>query len=131
MEARTVTPGSSHRFVVATEQHDSGARVVSVMGEVDPATAPALEQTLRAVAEDRPGEVIIDLSGCSFFDSTGLHALASTSARLRDSDTPLSIVLSNPSVLRVFEITGFDEQFAMYPSVPAAVNGNGNGNGRG
>ena len=53
---------------------DSGTAVVSVSGELDLATAPALEQTLVGVADDRTDEVIVDLTGCTFLDSQGLRA---------------------------------------------------------
>jgi hypothetical protein len=49
--ARRVTPGASPRLVAATEQLDSGTPPVSVMGEVDLATARALEQTLLGVPD--------------------------------------------------------------------------------
>jgi anti-sigma B factor antagonist len=129
--ARRVTPGMRQRFVAATEQLDNGTPVVSVMGEVDLATAPALEQTLRGVADDRTGAVIVDLTSCSFLDSRGLGALVATKARLERSNGRLALVLSNRSELRIFQITPFDELFEFYPSLGAAVDGNGNGNGHG
>jgi anti-sigma B factor antagonist len=129
--ARHVTPGASHRFVVATEQLDGGIPLVSVSGEVDLATAPALERTLRDAAEDQTGEVIVDLTCCSFLDSRGLTALLATRDRLGHSDRSLGLVLSNPHVLKIFQITGFDQIFEIYPSLGAAVNHNGNGNGNG
>jgi anti-sigma B factor antagonist len=125
--ARHVTPGASQRFVVATEQLDSGTPVVSVSGEVDLATAPALERTLLDAAEDWTGEVIVDLTCCSFLDSRGLTALLATRGRLARSNRSLGLVLSNPNVLKIFQITGFDQIFEIYPSLGAAVNGNGNG----
>ncbi len=128
--ARRVTPGASQRFVAATEELDSGAHVVSVMGEVDLATAPALEQTLLGVADDRTGDVIVDLTACSFLDSWGLRALLATRGRLEDSNRRPALVLSNPSLLRLFQITQFDELFEIYPSLGAAVDRNGNGNGQ-
>jgi anti-sigma B factor antagonist len=128
--ARRVTPGASRRFDAVIEPLDSGAHVVSVMGEVDLATAPALEQTLLGVAEDRADEVIVDLTGCSFLDSNGLKALLATRARLERSNRRLALVLSNPNVLRIFQITQSDELFEFYPSLVAAA-GNGNGDGHG
>jgi anti-sigma B factor antagonist len=125
--ARRVTPGASHRFVAATEQLDGGIPVVTVSGEVDLATAPALERTLRDAAEDQTGEVIVDLTCCSFLDSRGLTALLATRKRLAHSDRWLGLVLSNPHVLKIFQITGFDQIFEIYPSVAAAANHNGNG----
>ena len=119
--ARNVTPGASQRFVVATEQLDGGVPVVSVIGEVDLATAPVLERTLRDAAEAQTGEVIVDLTCCSFLDSRGLTALLATSKRLAHSDRSLGLVLSNPNVLRIFEITGFDQIFEIYPSLGAAM----------
>jgi anti-sigma B factor antagonist len=116
-----VMPGASQRFVAATEHLDDGTPVVSVMGEVDLATARALEQTLLGVTEDRTGELIVDLTGCSFLDSRGLGALVATRARLERSNRRLALVLSNPSVLRIFQITGFDELFDLHPSLGAAV----------
>jgi anti-sigma B factor antagonist len=123
--ARHVTPGASQRFVVATEQLDGGVPLVSVSGEVDLATAPALERTLLEAAEDRTGEVIVDLTCCSFLDSRGLTALLATRGRLAHSNRSLGLVMSNPNVLKIFQITGFDQIFDIYPSLTAAVNGNG------
>ncbi len=123
--ARRVTPGASHRFVAATEQLEGGMHLVSVSGEVDLATAPMLERTLRDAAEDQGGELIVDLTCCSFLDSRGLTALLATRKRLGNTDRSLVLVLSNPNVLKVFRITGFDQIFEIYPSLSAAVNGNG------
>ena len=124
--ARQVTPGASQRFVAAIEQLDSGTPVVSVMGEVDRVTATALEQTLLGAIEDRTGEVIVDLTGCTFLDSRGLNALVETRGRLERSDRRLALVLSNRNVLRIFEITGLDGVFHIYPSLAAAANGHRN-----
>jgi anti-sigma B factor antagonist len=128
---RRVTPGASQRFVAATEQLESGTPVVSVMGEVDLATAPAFARTLLGAAEDGRGEVIVDLTGCSFLDSRGLGALLATRGRLEHSNRRLALVLSNPNVMRIFRMTQFDEIFEIYPTLAEAVNGNGNGNGHG
>ena len=116
-----VSVGTSQRFVAATEQLEDGTPVVSVMGDVDLATAPTLEQTLLGVTDDRPDAVIVDLTACSFLDSKGLGALIATKERLASSDRRLALVLSNPSVLRIFQITRFDKQFEIYPSLGAAV----------
>ena len=114
---------------MATEQLDTGAPVLSVQGEVDRATVLALEQTLLGVTEDRTGDVIVDLTGCSFLDSRGLGALNAARARLQRCGRRLALVLANQSVLRIFQITQFDQLFEIYPSLRAAVNGNGGGHG--
>ena len=127
--ARRGMPGAGRRFATATEQLETGTPVVSVMGEVDLATVPALAQTLGGVADDRTGDVIVDLTGCRFLDSRGLGALIAIRARLERSDRRLALVLANQSVLRIFEITQLDELFEIYPSLRAALDRDGNGNG--
>jgi anti-sigma B factor antagonist len=129
--ARRGIAGAGQRFAVATEQLDDGTPVVCVMGEVDLATVPALEQTLLGAGENRPRAMIVDLTGCTFLDSSGLRALIETRTRLQRSNRPMALVLSNPSVLRIFEISGCDELFEIYPALGAAVDANGNADGHG
>ena len=111
----------TNRFVSATEQLDDGTTVVSVMGEVDRATAPGLERTLSAVAEERTGALIVDFTRCRFLDSSGLRILVETKARLGESNRRLALVVSNSTVMRVFQITRFDELFEIHLSVAEAV----------
>ena len=90
------------------------------MGEVDRATAPALEQTLVAVAEEQTGDVIVDMTSCRFFDSTGLRLLLATKERLEGSSRRMALVVSHPVVLRIFQITQYDELFEIHPTLAAA-----------
>jgi anti-sigma B factor antagonist len=111
--------GTRQRFVAATRQLDDGTPVVSVMGDVDVATAPALERTLLDVTRAGTREVVVDLTGCSFLDSRGLEALTATRSRLERSDRALALVVSNPSLMRIFQITRVQEWFKIYPSLSA------------
>ena len=124
-DARRVAAGARRRFVAATARLDDGRPVLSVMGEVDLATAPVLEETLVDLVETGIGDVIVDLSGCSFLDSAGVRALVAASRRLEHSDRSLALVLSNPNVMRVFELMQYDDWFETYPSLRAVGNGHG------
>jgi len=124
-------PRGANGFAAATQQLDGGTPVVSVMGEVDRATAPELERKLVAVAEEQTGEVIVDLRACRFLDSMGLRVLLATKGRLEQSDRRLALVVSDSNVMRIFQLTQFDELFEIYPSLGAAVEGHGNGNANG
>jgi anti-sigma B factor antagonist len=110
-------------FEAASESLDRGIHVVSVRGEVDLATGPEFERALAAVPEDGVESVIVDLSDCSFMDSTGLHLLTRTHRRFDDAGGRVAVVSANRSVLRLFGLTGLDEVFAIYPSRAAALNG--------
>ena len=110
-------------FEAASESLDRGIHVVSVRGEVDLATGPEFERALAALPEDAMESVIVDLTDCSFMDSTGLHLLTRTQHRIDRSAGRLAVVSANRSVLRAFGLTGLDEIFAIYPSRAAALNG--------
>jgi len=71
--------------------------------------------------------VIVDLSACSFLDARGLRALIATGERRRQSNRQMAIVLSNPNVMRIFQITRFDQRLAIYPTLAAALNRRTNG----
>ena len=126
----TSTPGETQAFI-ATEQVDGRVPVVSVIGEVDMATAPAFEQSLLDAADSGTDQVIVDLSGCTYFDSTGLKVLLATRRHLDPMNRRLSVVMSNPNMLEIFRITGFDRRFEIHPSLKSALNGHGHVNGDG
>lgn len=76
---------------------------VEVEGELDLSVADQLQA---AIDEAGPGPLLIDLSRCTFIDSTGI-AVILRAHRLREEDGG-QIVVHSPSyqVLRVFQVTG-------------------------
>jgi anti-anti-sigma factor len=108
-----------------SELLEDGTCVVSVAGELDMCTAPRFKQTLLSALGNVPASVIIDLTECEFIDSSALGVLIGARERL-DGDglsVGLSIVAPNPTISKVFEITGLDTLFAIHPSRAAAMNG--------
>jgi anti-sigma B factor antagonist len=103
-----------------TEVLRDGACVVSVAGEVDLYTAPALERALFGAVSRGTGRVIIDLAGCGFIDSTALGILVVAHKRLRDGRGPLALVTADPHILKVLEVTGLTSLFAIHPSRESA-----------
>jgi anti-sigma B factor antagonist len=87
--------------------------VVSVVGEVDLATAEQLEQALgEALAAAGAGGVRADLSGVDFMDSAGLRVLIAARRRAEESDRPFALSQASDQVSRLLEITGLTEAFA-------------------
>lgn len=116
----------STTFVLTTEWLGGQVPVVSVTGELDLATAPALEEALLA-SHDNAERVIVDLTRCDFIDLRGLHVLLTARELLQTSSQTLSLVVPNTSLLRVFTITRVEDLFAIYPSMTAAVRPDGQG----
>lgn len=85
------------------------APVVVVRGEIDVATSPQLRTALNALVERGARDVTLEFAGVSFVDSSGLGVLVGAYKRLRDEgDGSIRIVGAQPSVRKVFEITGLE-----------------------
>lgn len=109
------------QFSLAEEQHDGQTRVISVSGEIHVTTAPEFSQRLNdAIAAGTRG-VVIDMSAVEFIDSTGLSVLLNGLRRVTRADGRLALVVSNPTVLRLFEITKLDSTFDIQPTREAAL----------
>jgi len=103
-----------------TEQVDHEPAVVAVRGEIDLSSAPELRSSLLKQASEGRTMLVIDLSGVTFIDSTGLSVLLSGMKRLREAGGDLLLVIADPQILRVFEITGLTGLFRILPDLAAA-----------
>lgn len=92
-----------------TEAHEGDDFVLAVSGELDPHTAPILAQHLGEAGEQGSGRVILDLSGVSFVDSSGLRVLIEAQQSLTDSNREFAVRNPSEAVKRLLKITGLDE----------------------
>ncbi len=106
-----------------TEQVTGGVPVVSVVGEIDVATAPALREHLAVHEEEGVGAVVVDLLGVSFLDSTALGVLVGSFKRVRESGGDLKLVIAEPRILKVFEITDLIRVFPIFSTLDEALQG--------
>ena len=108
-------------FDIKTEQVSDDAYVISLAGEVDLYTAPEFKQQLLEVIGQGGKDVIVDFTNTTFIDSTTLGVLVGGVKRLRSNDGQLSLVCSDRNITKIFEITGLDRVFTIYPSREEAV----------
>jgi anti-sigma B factor antagonist len=104
-----------------SEVERGGIPVLEVRGEVDVSTAPELREKLLALAEQGRTIAVVDLSEVSFVDSTALGVLVSGVKRLRSAGGDLRLVVTQPRISKVFEITGLTDVFHIYSSAGEAV----------
>ena len=81
---------------------------VVLLGEIDLAAAPEIRRTIANALVSNPARLVIDLSGTTFIDSSGLQALLIAQQTTRLLTVELSIVATTPHVRRVFESAGLD-----------------------
>ena len=101
-------------FAVGAERSDRST-VLKLAGELDVATAPALDRALSLAFAADPSSMVVDLSRLSFLDSTGIRVLV-TAAKQAETDG-CSIVFMAPTeqVLRVLRLTGVDRLIQIEP----------------
>jgi anti-sigma B factor antagonist len=108
-------------FDVKTERVDDGTYVISLAGEVDLYTAPEFKQQLLDVIGEGGTDVVVDFSDTTFIDSTTLGVLVGGVKRLRAQEGRLSLVCSDRNITKIFEITGLDRVFEIYPTRDEAL----------
>src|SRR5688572_33504926 len=108
-------------FDIKTEQLGDESYVISLGGEVDLYTAPEFKQQLLDVIGQGGKDVVVDFSDTTFIDSTTLGVLVGGVKRLRAQDGRLALVCSDRNITKIFEITGLDRVFTIYPTRDEAL----------
>lgn len=99
----------------------TGILVVSVEGELDLATAERLEAPTE-VARDADCALLLDLSQCSFIDSTGLRTVLQGCQALGSCGDELVVVTGRDSpVQKMLSLTGIDLSVRVFRTQGEAV----------
>jgi anti-sigma B factor antagonist len=104
--ARVAIPASSNlEIAVDREGKDS---VVRLSGRVDVDSSPDLRDRLRTLLSEKtlPQTIIVDLSGVSYIETSGVATLIEALRIARHHQTNFRLQGLNGAVLRLFEVTG-------------------------
>jgi anti-sigma B factor antagonist len=105
-----MTPGRAQELVVQRRDERDGSCTFALDGELDLASAPALQETIeRACEEDATSAITLDLSKLGFIDSTGLAAIVYVSRVCEQRGCELAMIRGPEAVQRVFDLTGLAE----------------------
>jgi len=107
-------------FGVSRRELDRRTSVIAVQGDLDLATAPQLKWMLVDARDEGHNRLVLDLTESTFMDSTALGVLVGVSRSL-GADGTLAIVCASSKLLKIFELSGMDGVFAIYPSLDHAL----------
>jgi anti-sigma B factor antagonist len=100
---------------------EGGRTVVEVVGEIDVYTAPKLREQLTELVDSGRYDIVVDMAGVEFLDSTGLGVLVGGLKRVRMHDGAIRLVCTQERILKIFRITGLTKVFPIYGSADEAV----------
>ena len=110
-----MTPSQDlHPPAIAVQAAGDGTVTVTIRGELDLATAPALSACLAQALERQPRLIVFDLAGVGFMDCASAHLIIGA-ARALPGRPPA--VLRHPvfAVRRVLSVTGLDARCIIEP----------------
>jgi anti-sigma B factor antagonist len=95
----------------------AGPTILAPTGDLDIATARGFRSELFSAAEATDGDVVVDLSGVDFIDSTGLGAVIEAHERLRALQRSVAVVAPpGSSAALILNLSGLNEGLAIYAS---------------
>ncbi|RSM36332.1 anti-sigma factor antagonist [Amycolatopsis balhimycina DSM 5908] len=95
--------------------------VVTVLGEVDVATAPRLRAEIGALTLG-PGQLlVIDLAGVTFCDSSGISALIAARNLAEEAGAGVALAAVPARLSRTFALIGLGDFFPAYASAEEAI----------
>jgi anti-anti-sigma factor len=94
--------------------------VARVSGEVDLANVDRLTRAIRPAVETSRN-IVLDVTGLRYIDSTGLHALLDAQRHLQAHGCRLLVAGASPSIGKVMRLFGFDKLIPLTASLESAM----------
>jgi len=103
-----------------TAQRVDGWDVLTVSGELDAYTGPALRTAILDLLAHHHA-LVIDMTGLGFLDSSGLGILVSALRRIRNVGGELKLVIDSDSIRKLMRLTALDLVFDISGTVEDAT----------
>lgn len=113
-------PTPDHNLSIDVKR-EGQARVVTLAGEIDLRTSPTLHARLLEEVESRPQRIILDLSGVTYVDSSGVGTMVDVKRQTERRGGKMALVGLQSRVKAVFEVTRLDNFFEICDSLAQAL----------
>jgi anti-sigma B factor antagonist len=95
------------------------SHILALSGELDVASAPMLEATLADICAAGATEVVLDMAGVEFIDSSGLSAIVHGKRLCEEQNCEYSLTPAQRPAQGVFETTGVIDRLPFRDAAPA------------
>jgi len=106
--------------LTVTSRTTPASTVLTLTGELDVATSLKARGVIRTLTVASGRTLIVDLSGVTFCDSSGISALLAARNHALASDAGIALVNPPPQLRRALKITGLEDVLLVYPSIENA-----------
>jgi anti-anti-sigma factor len=100
-----------------------GPAIVTMLGQLDVDTAPALRTAFDELAAQGVARIIVDLSALEFCDSIGLSTFVVGHTRCADQAGWLRLAAPTTFLVRLLSVVGVADAVPMYTTVEGARRG--------
>ena len=105
-----------------TEEIRDEARIVAIAGELDLEGAPQARAVFDGASADHGRALVIDLTACTFIDSTGISAIVTAARPLQNGQSKIAIAAAPESEpRRALELSGIDRSIVVATTVAEAL----------
>jgi len=98
-----------------------GYTIMTISGEIDIARAPVLREQLLGLLRPGANRLVVDLSGVTFCDASGLAVLVGVARRAGLLGGVLRLAAPAPLMSTILHLTGLDSRFEIFAAVPEAI----------
>jgi len=107
-------------LIVKSLAGDEGSVKVSLVGDLDAEGGAIVRRAIAGMIEAGSIDVMVNLDGVGFLDSSGLAGLISSLRFARERGGDVRIETSNARIRRVMEVTALSRVFKLQPAAAAA-----------
>jgi anti-sigma B factor antagonist len=95
--------------------------IFSPEGAIDLHVSPEMRASLRAIIDEKPKRLVVDLSRVPYVDSSGLAVLIGAMQSLEHEGGTFLLAGAQETVQVILESARLDKYFRLFPNVEAAL----------
>ncbi len=100
---------------------EDGVTILAIVGRLDPEETQQMEQRVLEAVAAQDKRLLFDFSELEYINSSGLRVLVMAYQRMKQAQGHVAICNIRDYILEIFEISGYDKIFAIFPTKEAAL----------